>query len=93
MGNNLLGKDVIRGGNADGKRIGNEDLSQVVGQHPASMGNSRGDRFQKRNILPKYSVTRKSSGASVKILRSSDKKSKVPLLKFPVVKVTTSTAR
>ena len=93
LGNALAAKDVIRGGDSEDKRLGKEELSKAVVQHPASMGSSRGDRFQKRNVLPKYSVTRKSSGASVKIVRASGKKSKVTLRKFPVVKVTSSTAR
>jgi|GEM_PF-2083448 len=85
--------EVIRGSNAEDKRIGKTELSKVVVKHPASMGNSSGKRFQKRNVLPKYSVSKKSSGASVKIVRSSGKKSTVQLRKFPVVKVTSATAR
>jgi len=73
--------------------MGKAELSKVAVQHPASMGKSSGTRFQKRNVLPKYSVSRKSSEASVKIMRSSGKKSKVPLRKFSVVKVDSSSAR
>ena len=84
---------VIRGSNAEDSKIGKTELSKVIVKHPASMGNSRGKLFQKQSAMPKYSVSRKSSGASVKIVRSSGKKSTVSLRKFPVVKVTSSTAR
>ncbi len=93
LSNALAAAEVIRGKSSESKKIGNAELAKVVVQHPASMGDSKGERFQKRNVLPKYSVARKSSATSVKIMRLSGKKSKVPLRKFPVVKVDSSSAR
>lgn len=86
----LLSKEIIRSSRSNGNSVFNQKLSEATIFQPSSMGASRGERFQKRTTLPRFSIKERKDNRAGHDVRIVMEKSKKALRKFPVINLATT---